>query len=260
MKWHRVRTILLHSYYHFFHSKETWIDLIWFTSIQFIIFGFIAHFFAASNPEIAQNLLLGFLFWETVRIGQYCISVGILWDVWSRSLSSLFITPLTMGEMLTGQSVSAFVKSIIVICGLSLIGMFFFQFSVLAIGPILIVDLLILLLFSVATGTFIFGLILRFGTDIQSLAWGLIYILQPISAVFYPVEALPVQIRWLAYISPITFVMEAARAQLHTHQPYWSYLGIGFVLTLVYFYLSLLFLKRMFYWSRKTGSFARLGN
>ncbi len=260
MKWHRIQTILLHSYYHATHSKETWIDLFWMTAIQFAIFGFITQFLAKTTPHFDMFLLLGFLLWEIVRIGQYCVTVSILWEVWSRSLSNLFISPLTMGEMMTGQAIAGVIKTLIVIGFLSILSTFAFHFSILDLGPILIFYIVLLLFFSYAAGLFITGLILRFGTDLQSLAWGLIYLYEPFSAVFYPIEALPPQIRWLCYLSPITYIIESARTQLSTGHVLVNYLVISALLTSAYFGLSILFLNTMYKWSRKTGAFARLGN
>lgn len=260
MKWHRIQTILLHSYYHFFRSKETLVDLIWFTFIQFIIFGFLSKILVGSNAAIGASLMLGLLFWETVRIGQYCLSVSILWEIWSKSLNSMFITPLTLQELITGEAIAGVIKTIGVIGSLMILCQLLFHFSVFQLGPILAVYFLLLLLFSYAAGLFVNGIIFRYGTDVQSMAWGMIFIFQPISAIYYPVSVLPVQVRWLAYISPITYVMESARGQLAGGNTNWSYLGISFLLDIVYLCLTAFFIKKMFSWSKKTGAFARLGN
>jgi ABC-2 type transport system permease protein len=105
----------------------------------------------------------------------------------------------------------------------------------------------------VACGVFITGLILRFGTDIQSLAWGLIYLFQPFSALYYPVEALPSSIQWIAYLSPITYFMTYIRGAESIYVLY------GCLVTVVYVTIAILFLKTMTKWSKKTGEFARLG-
>lgn len=259
MKWQHIKPLLLHSWYHTSHSKETQIDLIWFTFIQFIIFGLISQVISGNQPEMAKVLLMGFLMWEVVRIGQYGVTVSMLWEIWSKSFNSLFIAPLTMNEWIVSQMITAAVKTIGVITFLAVLGKVLFNFSILGLGFMLPIYGLILLGFSYAAGIFITGLIIRYGTNIQSFAWGLIYVFQPISAVFYPVEALPAQIRWTSYISPITFVMESARRQLATGEIWWSYVFIGAVMCAVYITLSLLFMKMMYTRARRTGEFARLG-
>ncbi len=260
MRWHRIKAVLLHSYYHGIHSKETWIDLVWFTLMQFFIFGFIAQLFSHNSPQFASELLLGFFFWEVVRIGQYCVTISILWEVWSKSLNTMFVTPLTMAEMMMGQAISGLIKTMGVMGLLAVAGVFLFHFSLFSLGPMLIVYGALLLLFAFAAGLFVVGLILRYGTDIQSLAWGLIFLFQPFSAVYYSVDVLPPQIHWLSYFSPITFVMESARKQLSYGEINWLYILFSSCLTAVYLLGSILFLRSMHQWSKFTGSFARLGN
>lgn len=239
---------------------ETWIDLLWFTIINLFLFGFLAKVLGGSDPQISQMLIVGFLLWEVVRIGQYCITVSVMWEVWSKSLHTLFVSPLNMKELMAGFMLSGFLKTLGVVVLMSVLAVIGFNLPLEIIGWAFIPYFIILLFFSFAAGVFITGLILRYSTDIQSLAWGLIYLLQPISAVFYPTSVLPESIRWVAYLSPITYVMESARGQMAGQSLNWSHLGIGFALTVGYFLLSAWFTSRMFYWSRKTGAFARLGH
>lgn len=260
MNWYRIRAILLHSWYHASHSMETWIDLLWFTVFEALVFGFMTIFFAQNDATFAHALMLGLVLWEVVRIGQYSITVSIMWEVWSKSFSSMFISPLTLKEMIMGQMLSGLVKTILVTVLVSLISWFFFGFNILQLGLWFVAYFFILIMFAYASGIFITGLIFRYGTDIQSLAWGLIFMLQPISAIFYPLSVLPVQIQWLARLSPITWVMEAARQQLSGQGINPQYLLIATGLTTVYFVGASLFLNTMYQSSRRTGSFARLGN
>ena len=258
--WNRIVAILRHSWYHGRRSPETWVDLFWMTTIQFLIFGFISKVFVSSAPELGALLLIGFLLWEITRISQYCITVSILWEIWSKALNTLFVSPLTMWEWIAAQTIGAFVKTLFVIGTLGVVSSAFFHVSIFQLGGMLAVYFALLFLFGISMGMLLTALLLRFNTEIQSVAWGLIYLLQPISAVFYPVEALPQQIRWVAYLSPITYVMQTAQKQLSTGEIDWPKLGISFVLNILCGILSWMFLQSMFRYGRKTGSFARLGN
>lgn len=128
---------------------------------------------------MVAGLLGGFLLWEIVRIGQYCVTVSMLWEVWSRSFNNLFVTPLTMTEWLLGQMIGGTLKTTVVIGLLSTWSAWAFGFSLLNFGWWFWPAALILTIFAFAAGVFVTGLIIRFGTNLQSLAWGLIYIFQP---------------------------------------------------------------------------------
>ena len=66
-----------------------------------------------------------------------------------------------------------------------------FHFTAFKMGLAAGVFAFALMLFGTAIGMVVIGIILRFGPGADILAWGLAVILMPISAVFYPVSALP---------------------------------------------------------------------
>ena len=260
MKLHRIWASALHSWYHLNHSMETWVDLFWFSLIDILVFGFISSFFA-QNTEQAKFLVIGILMWEVVRIGQYTISVGILWEVWSKSFSSLFISPITIWEFISGQALSGIVKSAVVISAASLICYFVFNFNILIIGALPLISYFTALsIFSAAAGIFVLSLIIRFGTGIQSLAWGLIFLVQPFSAMFYPVKALPPLIQPISYLSPVTYIMESCRSQLSGDGVIWNFVGISTLLSLLYLGLSIWITNRAVDQSQNSGAFARMGS
>ena len=55
-----------------------------------------------------------------------------------------------------------------------------------------------MMLFGWAIGLIIAGLVIRLGLGAESLAWAAIFFIQPFSAVYYPIETLPVAVRWIA--------------------------------------------------------------
>jgi ABC-2 type transport system permease protein len=198
------------------------------------------------------------ILWEVVRVIQYSITIGIMWDIWSNSFSTLFISPLQMKELIIGHALSGLIKALFVFVVLNICSVVFFAFTPLIIGWSIVLYFLLLAWFSILAGIFVFGLILRYGTDIQSFSWSLIFLFQPLSAVFYPVSALPVSIRWFAYSSPITYAMEAFRYQMSTNQIDWTNIGLSVLVNTIYTILILLHFSRMFTFARKTGAFARM--
>ena len=258
MNLNRINTVVLHSWYHLTHSLEVAIDLFWYPTVQFVIFGLIAYFFAQWSHQQAFIILVGAIFWDLINVGSYTITVGALWEIWSKSFGSMFITPLTLEEFVVGQMISGLTKSILVFFLLSFISLFFYHFSVFQLGIVLPIYFIELLVFSWAAGMFILGLIFRFGTDVQSLSWSLINIVQPFSAAYYPITVLPESIRWISYFFPTVYIFETIREQLNTGTINWSALGIATVFNVLYFLGGYLFIRQMFIWSKETGTFARM--
>ena len=227
--------------------------------MSILVFGFVTLFLAGNVNQIAAHyLILGIILWEIIRINQYSMSVGSLWNIWSRNLSNMFITPLSLKEFMIAHMLSGVLKAGLVFVLISLLSIFFFNFNILNIGLInLILIFINLTIFSWSIGIIILGFIFKYGTRIQALAWGLVFIFQPLSAAFFPLNILPVQIQTISSLLPPTYVFEAARSYLQNPATDWQSTFIAFFLNIFYFILSAWIFKYLFNKSKETGQFAR---
>ncbi|MBV9170529.1 MAG: ABC transporter permease, partial [Chloroflexi bacterium] len=210
------------------------------------------------NPTIAQYLYLGTLLWEVVRITQYSMSLSALWNVWSRNLSNMFIAPLSMTEYVIAEVVSGAVKAVVLFTLMGLIAALVFDFNLFDMGATnLTLNFLNLLCFAYSIGLIILGIILRVGTRIQALAWGLVLIFQPLTAAYYPLSVMPPGLQAVARALPPTYVFESARASLTSDAIQWQNAGIAATENVIYFALAVWFFNYMYRRSRETGQFAR---
>jgi ABC-2 type transport system permease protein len=255
----RIYAILLQELFITLRSVEIIFDVFVFSIVNLLLFGFLSLYLAgAQSKEVAQFLLLGMLLWEIIRITQYSISVGSLWNIWSRNLSNMFISPIRVSEYICAHTASGIIKTLLVFIINSIITIYIFHFNIFQLGALSLVLFFInLLLFSFSTGIFILGLIFKFGTRIQAFAWGIIPILQPLTAAFFPVDILPQPVRSFAYLFPNTYVFEAARFTLVHQTMDWNQLAIAFSINILYLIIAVLFFKLMFHQSRNSGQFAR---
>lgn len=238
---------------------ETWVDIFWNSALQMLVFSFIAIAFSGtSHAQYGQYIVAGMILWNIVWAAEYAFTIGILWEVWSHSLSTLFITPLTLEEFLTGQAISGVIKALLSIAVTATIGIVVFHFSIFVLGAPFILYFIELFLFGCSAGMIVLSLIFRWGTDVQSLAWSLVFLVQPFGAVFYPVEVLPSQVRWIAYAVPTTYIFETIRQQLRQGSIHIEYIVIGTLLNGVYLILSYLFLRGTFTKAKKSGGLTRM--
>jgi len=255
----RFRAILLEELYVTRHSLEVIMDIVFFPVMNVLVFGFIAQFLIGSTKSNAGNALLaGMILWQIVYIVQYSMSVSSLWNIWSRNLSNIFITPISLKEYLGAHMLSGLLKAIISFIFFGLISIYIFNFNIFNLGIInLTLFFINLTLFSWSTGIIILGVIFRFGTRIQALAWGLIFLFQPLTAALFPVRILPHILQLLAYLLPPTFVFEAARNSLAKPGVNWEMFFIAVIENIVYFMLTIAFFNYMFKKAKDTGQFAR---
>ncbi|MEK7502769.1 MAG: ABC transporter permease [Patescibacteria group bacterium] len=255
----RIKAILLQELYITRHSLEVLMDLFYFSIVNIIVFGFVSIYLAGSNnPLAAHYILLGMILWEIIRVTQYSISVGSLWNIWSRNLSNMFVTPLDLKEYMAAAMLAGAVKTIIILVLIGTISHFIFNFNILNLGILnLFLFFINLTIFAWSVGIIILGIIFRYGTRIQALAWGIIFIFQPLTAVFFPVSILPKFMQWIAYSFPPTYIFEAARLNISNQSTDWQYIYIAFAENIFYFILALIFFNVMFNKSKETGQFAR---
>jgi ABC-2 type transport system permease protein len=196
--------------------------------------------------------------WEIMRVTQYSMSLGALWNVWSHNFSNMFIAPLSMTEYVIAQMISGAVKALILFGLIALIAFGVFGFNLFSMGPAnLGLSFLNLLWFAYSIGLFILGIILRVGTRIQALAWGLLLIFQPVTAAFYPLSVMPPVLQSVARAFPPTYVFESARTGLSAPDVHWDWQLTAAVENVLYFALSVWFYQYMYRRSRETGQFAR---
>lgn len=257
--WNRILSIIQQEYFITKRSLEVIFDLFFFSSMTIIVFGFVSKYLAGDdNPTAAFYLIIGLLLWEIVRIGQYSITVSVLWNVWARNLSNMFVSPLQAWEYLVALMLSSIVKVIVVLVMLSLILYFLFNFNVLQLGFWnLVLHFTNLIIFSWAIGVLLTGVIFRYGTRIQAMSWGLIFLFQPLTAAFFPLEVLPEPVQKIAYMIPATYVFEAARKNYTDQTIDWNSFFIALFLNLVYMIIAFIVFFVMFRKSRQTGQFAR---
>ncbi len=170
----------------------------------------------------------------------------------------MFVAPISIAEYICAYTLSGILKSLIVFSLTSTLINFAFGFNILVLGlPYLILFIANLLLFAFAMGVMLLGLIFRFGAKIQSIAWGILPVIQPLSAALYPIKVLPQILQYIGYLLPPTYVFETARGLLLNNTFDWTLIGIGFSLNVIYCFFAIWFFNFMFRKSKETGQFAR---
>jgi ABC-2 type transport system permease protein len=133
----------------------------------------------------------------------------------------------------------------------------FFSFHTWSLGFGLIPVAVTLLIVGWAISLFVMGLVLRFGTGAEALAWGVMFVLLPLSGVFYPTDALPLVMRPLALALPTTHAFSALRGLVDDGAVNWTQIGIAAIGSVVVLLLAAWFLVRMLKTFRKRGYITR---
>jgi ABC-2 type transport system permease protein len=262
MSWSRIKGIITQDTYITRHELTLWYDLLIFSAMSALVFGFLSRYLSqSSNSAAGTYVLLGMVLWELVRVTQYCVSVNPMFNVWSDNLTNIFVAPVSIAEFVIGNCILSFVKGMLVFTVVACVAGAAFGFNVLSIGTTtLLLTIVVLTLFGWGLGWLLLGFIFRYGTGVQALAWGAIFVVQPFTAVYFPLTVLPSALRWFSWTLPPTYAFEAARRGLNGNGVAWSLLLGGLALDVIWMVGGIKAFSWLTHRSRVTGRFAHVNS
>jgi ABC-2 type transport system permease protein len=143
------------------------------------------------------------------------VSLAFMEEMWARNLGHLFVSPLRPWELVASMFAVSLIRTAIGVIGAATMAALFYDFWIVAaLGPALAAFAASLLIFGGSLGLLIAAMIMRLGLAAESLAWGVVFLLQPLSGVFYPIATLPGWLQPVAWLLPSAWVFEGMRAVL----------------------------------------------
>jgi ABC-2 type transport system permease protein len=261
LSWLRIKAVARRHYYVLLRAPHRLFDVTIWPLVDVLLFGSIAAFVSPGNASAgklaAGYLLSGILLWHVVYQSQIALATGFLEEAWTRNLLNLMVTPMREVEYVGGVVLFGMVKLVIGLVVVSLTALGFFAFNVTDLGVGLIPVAAVLLVVGWVIALFVIGLVLRFGTGAEALAWGILFVVMPLSGVFYPVRALPWLLRPLAEALPSTHAFAAGRALFDGRGMLWGELGLSLLGCAVLGAIVLVFLTRMLATFRTRGYISR---
>lgn len=245
MKLHRIWGLFLRYFYNLLRTYDRLTDVFFWPLVDLVMWGLTSRYIAGSGVESNQMILAilgGIILWIFPWRGQYEISVSLLEDLWNRNLVNLFATPVLFSEWIVTLLLSGIFKAIISFAFASLMAIVLYTTNIYVLGISLLPWAGLLMLFGWVFGLLICGIIMRFGTKIQNLAWTSIYIIAPFVGVYYPISSLPDWAQNISHFVPASYVFEAMRASIYGSPIPLTGLIWPATLCLIYFVVALLML------------------
>lgn len=255
----RIYAIFLRHFFLSIHQIDRLFSVFYFPILSLILWGFISRYVG----QIQSNLLAAFLvggliLWTIFESVDTDIGVSFMFDVWERNIVNVFSSPITVAEYLVAFLTSGLVKILISLVLMTTLAAVFYGFNIANFGIGLPLFWINLVIFGWTFGVFNLSLVLRLGSRLGPLTWSLPFLLQPVSAVFYPVSVLPEFLQKMSFFIPISHVFEGARYTLKTGQFDMGQFVIAMILNLIYLAASVLFFSVTFKAVKKNGQFVKL--
>ena len=254
---------LRYAYLHKRSLPRTFEIILW-PVMELLVWGYVSMYFqslsAGALSKTISSLINAMIFWDILYRSQQSVSISFVEDIWTQNIVNLLVSPLKIWEWVLATFIYGILKTLLITLLLTAIALTLYHFNLIGSLGLYLVPLgFNLLLFGWAVGIFTAALIVRWGHAAEALIWGIPFFIQPISAVFYPLDTLPGWLQAIAKALPSTYVFEGMRAATVTKQMPMNYFLIALGLNGVYFILGGLFFQQMYVSSRKSGRLGRLG-
>lgn len=240
------------------------LEMIFWPVMDLLVWGFVTLYLQVMAKEgMAQAVIFlinAMIFWDILYRSQQSVSISFMEEIWHQNLINLFASPLKIWEWAVAVFLYGLVKTAAITMILSLIAAVLYHFNLInELGFYLIPLAANLLMFGWALGIFTTGLLMRWGYAAEALIWGIPFVVQPFSAIFYPVSILPGWLQPLSKSLPSTYVFEGMREVLNTGSMPSEYFLTGLGLNLLYFLLGIVFFEGMYRSARRSGRLVRIG-
>lgn len=253
----RIGAMVMRQFYVLRSSWPRLLEIVYWPAMSMLTWGFLQVWVGeqSGTAAAAAGTLLGsILLWDILVRGGLGFSITFLEEMYAKNIGNLMMTPLTPLEFVASLAVMSIVRLMIGLVPVSLIALALFGFNLWGLGFPLIAFFVNLIFTAWAVSIVVAGLILRHGLGAESLAWTAIFIMMPLSAVFYPVSILPETVQYFAWALPPSYVFEGMRALLIDGVFRADLMLWAFGLNLIYFSLGVFVFLRLLEGARSAGS------
>ncbi|MGL3827239.1 ABC-2 type transport system permease protein [Candidatus Pelagibacter ubique HIMB4] len=238
------------------------LDLIYWPSIQIILWGFISKFFTAYSDYYNNTvgiiltcaILYDFLFRSSISFNMLFLE-----EIWSRNFTNLFISPLKIKEIIISLIFTSLVRTLIGLIPAIILTSPLFGISILKLGLPLLFLFLSLYIFGITLGLLVSAGLLRFGPSFENIAWSSLFLLAPLGCIYYPIEILPNFFQLLAKGLPLVYIFDEARNILINGSVDFKNIFNAYLLNLFYLILSIIIFYISFNKAREKGTLINMG-
>jgi len=262
MKMHRIYALVARHMYLYRRSLPRVMEIFYWPFLDLVIWGFITVYlmkFQGQIPGAVTFFLGALILWDVLFRSQQGVTISFLEEIWARNLMNLFASPLKPSEFLAATMAMSIFKVLAVSVVMVVCAGLFYSYNIFVIGLWLVPFVLNLVLTGWIIGVMTTALIMRFGQQAEVLAWSMVFLFQPISCVFYPMEVLPGWLQAIAWANPAAHVFEGMRAVLNSSPEPSAHLTWATGLNLLFLGMVIAVFHWMFELCRERGLLVRIG-
>tara|TARA_A100001015_G_scaffold316851_1_gene432215 strand:- start:40 stop:831 length:792 start_codon:yes stop_codon:yes gene_type:complete len=262
MNFNKMYGLFLRHFYLIIGSLPRVLDLIYWPTIQIILWGFISKFFTIHSEYYSNTIgviLTCAILYDILFRSSISFNMLFLEEIWSRNFTNLFITPLKIREIIISLIFTALIRTLIGLIPAIILTSPLFGVSILKLGFPLLLLFLSLYIFGITLGLFVSAGLIRFGPSFENIAWSSLFLLAPLGCIYYPIDILPEIFQIIAKGLPLVYVFDETRNILLNGMVNFENLKFAYLLNFIY----LIFGVTLFYFSylkaRVKGTLINMG-
>ena len=259
----RVWVIVLRYAFVYRRSPIRLIEVLFWPTMSLLVWGFMTTFIQRSTegslPGFITFLIGAMICWDILFRAQQGVSLSFLEDIWARNLLNIFCAPVRLSEYVLATFLFGLLRVGLTLTFLCVLAWLLYHFNFFTLGVALIPFVANLLMLGLTIGIITIAIVLRYGHGAEPFAWALPFLLQPFSAVFYPVSVLPGAMQKVAWAIPCTYVFEGMREVIGTGSISWDNLAWAIGLNIIYLMGAMGLLLHIFNVARDRGLLGKWG-
>ena len=254
--------LFLRHFYLIKSSLPRVLDLIYWPTIQIILWGFISKFFSTYseyyNDTIGVILTCAILY-DILFRSSISFNMLFLEEIWSRNFTNLFIAPLKLKEIIVSLIFTALIRTLIGLVPAVILTSPLFGVSILKLGFPLLLLFLSLYIFGITLGLFVSAGLIRYGPSFENIAWSSLFLLAPLGCIYYPIEILPNFFQTIAKGLPLVYIFDETRNILLNNSINYENLKQAYLLNLFYLIIGIILFYSSFLKARIKGTLINMG-
>ncbi len=254
--------LFLRHFYLIKGSLPRIVDLIYWPTIQIILWGFISKFFSIYSDYYNNTLgviLTCAILYDILFRSSISFNMLFLEEIWSRNFTNLFIAPLKLKEIVLSLIFTALIRTLIGLIPAIILTSPLFGISILELGFPLFLLFLSLYIFGVTLGLFVSAGLIRFGPSFENIAWSSLFLLAPLGCIYYPLEILPTFFQIIAKGLPLVYIFDETRNILLNNSINYENLKMAYLLNIIYFVIGIFLFYYSFLKARIKGTLINMG-
>ena len=262
MNLNKMYGLFLRHFYLIKSSLPRVLDLIYWPTIQIILWGFIAKFFSIYSDYYNNTLgiiLTCAILYDILFRSSISFNMLFLEEIWSRNFTNLFIAPLKLKEIIVSLIFTALIRTSIGLVPAIILTSPLFGVSILNLGFSLFILFLSLYIFGITLGLFVSSGLMRFGPSFENIAWSSLFLLAPLGCIYYPIEILPNFFQIIAKGLPLVYIFDETRNILLNGVVNYENIKQAYLLNVIYLIFGICLFYFSFLKARVKGTLINMG-